>query len=128
MHKGAGTEAVVDDVVLQVDARLGVAYQFGAGAKCLVAVGQQAKARAAAIGRGLAQHRAAKGRFVGRQRLAGFAGRADACATGKAEQQHQQQRQGSLESQGWTVLCSKGFRGLTVTGGAKLRVGAFVIQ
>ncbi|MNC42048.1 hypothetical protein D3C75_908470 [compost metagenome] len=86
MHQGAGAQAVVDDVVLQVDARLGVADQFGTGAERLVAVGQQAKARAAAVGRGLAQNRAAEGRVVGRQRLAGFAGRADAGAAGKAEQ------------------------------------------
>lgn len=54
MHQGAGAEAVVDNVVLQVDARLGVADQLGTGAECLVAVGQQAKARAAAVWRGLA--------------------------------------------------------------------------
>ncbi len=65
MHQGAGAEAIVDDVVLQIDARLGVADQFGAGAERLVAVGQQAKARAATIGRGLAQYRAAEGRVFG---------------------------------------------------------------
>ncbi|MNR23853.1 hypothetical protein D3C85_1409010 [compost metagenome] len=54
MHQGAGAQAVVDDVILQVDARPGVADQFGAGAEGFVAVGQQAKPRASVIGRGLA--------------------------------------------------------------------------
>ena len=128
VHQGAGAEAVVHDVVLQVDAGLGVADQFGAGAKCFVAVGQQAKAGLPAIRCRLAQHRAAEGRFAGGQGLAGFAWGTDAGTAGKAEQQHQQQRQGALGSQGWIVLCGKGCGGWTVAGGAKLRVGAFFIQ
>lgn len=63
---------------------------------------------------------------MGGQRLAGFAGWADAGAADKAEQH--QQGQGSLESQGWIVLCGESLKGWTVVGGAKLRAGAIFIQ
>ncbi|MNN06163.1 hypothetical protein D3C81_1189450 [compost metagenome] len=56
VDQGAGTETVVDDVVLQVDARLGVANQLGPRAKRFIAVGQQAKTRASFVGGGLALH------------------------------------------------------------------------
>ena len=121
VDQGSSAQAIMDDVVLQVDARLGVADQLGAGAKGLVAVGQQAKARAPVIGRGLALDGAAERRFAGRQRLADLAGRTDAGAARQAKQQRQQQWQSSLESQVKNVLYSKGFMVWTVEGGAKLR-------
>ncbi|MNF92902.1 hypothetical protein D3C84_755610 [compost metagenome] len=53
LHQHSRTDAVMHDVVLQIEAALGVADQFGTGGKRLGAVGQQAKARFAFIGCGL---------------------------------------------------------------------------
>ncbi|MNH22795.1 hypothetical protein D3C79_826660 [compost metagenome] len=54
MDQGPGAQAVVDDVVLQVDAGLRVADQLGAGTEGLVAVGQQTETGPSFIGCGLA--------------------------------------------------------------------------
>ncbi|MNE98639.1 hypothetical protein D3C80_1971840 [compost metagenome] len=43
LHQHSRADAVMDDVVLQIKAGLGVADQFGAGGERLAAVGQQAK-------------------------------------------------------------------------------------
>ena len=73
IHEQAGADAVVDDVVLQVEAGLGVADQFGAGHERLAAVGQQAKAGAALMRRGLGLDRTAERRLRRRQGIAGDA-------------------------------------------------------
>ncbi len=44
IHQHAGADAVVHDVVLQVEAALGITDQFGAGHEGFAAIGQQAKA------------------------------------------------------------------------------------
>ncbi|MNP69066.1 hypothetical protein D3C76_1651140 [compost metagenome] len=61
MDQGPGAQAVVNDVVLQVDAGLGVTDQFGAGTEGLVAVGQQTETGPSFIGCGLTHYRAAEG-------------------------------------------------------------------
>ncbi|MNI28993.1 hypothetical protein D3C73_827980 [compost metagenome] len=60
VHQHARADAVVDDVVLQIDAALGVADQLGPGHEGLAAVGQQAKAGFAFMGLGLGLDRAAE--------------------------------------------------------------------
>ena len=58
LHQHPRADAVMDDVVLQVEAALGVADQLGAGGEGFGAVGQQAKAGTALMGRGLGLDRA----------------------------------------------------------------------
>ncbi|MNF86076.1 hypothetical protein D3C84_684990 [compost metagenome] len=53
VHQHPCADAVMDDVVLQVEAALGVADQFGTGHERFAAIGQQTKARLALMGRGL---------------------------------------------------------------------------
>ena len=82
-------EAVVGDVVLQVEAALGVADQFGADGEGLVAVGQQTEAGLPGRmtpGRGL--HGRAEPGALGRQGCAGLP-RNLARAAGQAEQGQQ---------------------------------------
>ena len=90
-------DAVVDDVVLQIEADLRVADQLGAGSERFGAVGQQAEAGAAFIRRGLSLNRTAKRRAAGRQGLAGLALHIDTGAAG--ERQHEDQKQERAGSQ-----------------------------
>ncbi len=62
-------QAVVNDVVLQVQAGFGVANQLGAGHEGFGAVGQQAEARAPLVRCGLGHDRAAERGLRCRQRL-----------------------------------------------------------
>src|ERR1700712_2341436 len=63
-------QAVMDDVVLQVQAALGVTDQFGPSHESLGAVGQQAKPRTTLVRRGLSHDRATERGIGGWQRLA----------------------------------------------------------
>ena len=87
-------EAVVNDVVLEVQAGLGIADQFGPRHEGFSAVGQQAKTRAAFMRRGLSHDRASEGGRRRGQRLTGTVIRhrrmraaADAEGTGQKEGQ-----------------------------------------
>ena len=73
LHQHPRADAVMNDVVLQIEAALGVADQLGAGGEGFGAVGQQAKAGAALMGRSLGLDRAAERRVAGGQRLARLA-------------------------------------------------------
>ncbi len=73
IHQHARADAVVDDVVLQVEAGLGVPDQLGAGHEGFAAVGQQAETGAALVRRGLGLDRAAERRLCCRQCVAGDA-------------------------------------------------------
>ncbi len=87
----AGAQAVLDDVVLQVEAGLGVADQLGASPKGLATVGQQAKPRLPRMGLSLGQHRAPEARGLGAQHLAVGGGAWGAAATRQNECQTCQQ-------------------------------------
>lgn len=73
INQHARADAVMHDVVLQVEAGLGVADQLGAGHEGFAAVGQQTKARAALIRRRLGLDRAAEGRLCRCQGITGHA-------------------------------------------------------
>ncbi|MNF95696.1 hypothetical protein D3C84_784610 [compost metagenome] len=66
VHQHPCADAVVDDVVLQIQAALGVANQLGPGDERVGAVRQQPKARAPFMGSSLGLDRAAERRFGGR--------------------------------------------------------------
>ena len=89
VHKHACADAVVHDVVLQVEAGLGVADQLGAGHEGFTAVGQQTKARAPLVGGGLGLDRATERGVLRRQGIAGDARGVDrgAAAQGQGGQQ-----------------------------------------
>ncbi len=74
----------MDDVVLQIQAALGVANQLGPSGEGLGAVRQQPKARAPFMGSGLGLDRAAERGLGGRQGLGGLTGD---IKTGAAAQQ-----------------------------------------
>ncbi|MNY38073.1 hypothetical protein D3C86_1726720 [compost metagenome] len=88
----------MDDVVLQIEAALGVANQFGAGSEGFTAVGQQAKSGFALMGRRLSLDRATKRRVAGRQRLARFALNVEAGATAKQGSEKEKRKQGQSGS------------------------------
>ena len=67
------TDAVVNDVVLQIEAALRIADQLGARGKGFGAVGKQAKTGLPLMGRCLGLDRATECRIIGWQRLARFA-------------------------------------------------------
>ena len=94
VHQHPCADAVVDDVVLQVEAALRAANQFGPGDERLGAVGQQAKARASLVGSGLGLDRLGERRVGGGQGLAGPGWRwwSGAAAEPEAQQQKQGER------------------------------------
>ncbi|MNG02675.1 hypothetical protein D3C84_857150 [compost metagenome] len=70
VHQHPCADAVMHDVVLQIEAALCVSNQFGAGGKGFGAVGQQAKTRFPFMRCGLGLDRATECRCARRQRLA----------------------------------------------------------
>lgn len=91
VHEHACADAVVHDVVLQVEAGLGVADQLGARHEGLTAVGQQAKARAPLVGGGLGLDRATERRLRGRQSLAWLAHGFNVGAADQRQRKYQSQ-------------------------------------
>ncbi|RMN75914.1 hypothetical protein ALQ52_04421 [Pseudomonas cannabina pv. alisalensis] len=90
----ACAQAVVDDVVLQVEAAFGVADQFGARLECITAVRQQAKTRAPLVRHRHGLDRTAKRRARGWHGLAWLAGDLLMCATADAQGNQQAKGQG----------------------------------
>ncbi|MNP09983.1 hypothetical protein D3C76_1021130 [compost metagenome] len=84
-HQYPSTDAVVDDVVLQVDAALSIANQLGACGESLGTIGIQAKARLAPMGGCLGLDRTTERRIVRRQGLTGFVRDSGCCTTNKQQ-------------------------------------------
>ncbi|MOA14583.1 hypothetical protein D3C78_1346930 [compost metagenome] len=96
MHQRAGGEAVVDDVVLQVDAALRLADEFPAGDQGVGAGSQQAEAGLPGMRLGMLVHRGAEVGPVRRQRVRGRRRRAGAAAEQEQGQQQEAWQQAGV--------------------------------
>ena len=89
LHQHPRADAVVDDVVLQIEADLGMANQLGPGGKGLTAVREQTKPRLPFVGRGLSLNRTAEAGVRRRQGLAWFARHIEAGAAAEERGEYQ---------------------------------------
>ena len=89
LHQHPRADAVVDDVVLQIEADLGMANQFGPRGKRLATVGEQAKPRLPFVGRGLSLNRTAEAGVRRWQCLAWFARHIEAGAAAEERGEYQ---------------------------------------
>jgi hypothetical protein len=85
IDQGARAQAVVNDVVLQIQAGFGVANQFGAGLEGIAAVGQQTETGTTVMGLRHGLNRAAESRCLRRRSLAGLILGANVGTTGHAQ-------------------------------------------